>query len=409
MQRRLAGAAAARRVLHAGVVARPRRPAVLVRRPWMRRGVIAATICSVLLVQQPLARAFLGLDPAGWAVVTQMAALVSEMIAIKRQVENQRDQARAHIYGKIAPIIGKLSIGHGFLNKALDPANSPWLLPGGPVIPELPFNEAPPSCTAEPANPRCMPDEDDVVLPQTVRDNARQLTQTVLSESYGGSVPVHVGEGVNRLFDSVDYYAERTRDDRASAELQDAQRRATLAMAMGVLEEWRGCNRSTEAMPYSVGTVQRPPCFTAVGEGRGETLSDGQVGTEGMLEGLYVMLDFVQNNQEGDASLTQLATIEAHVRLMRGRMQAVTLEMDLADAEQEQQAQLRSEMAQRQRDAVFALSVECSQGNGGGSVYNYLAYNPEDPPASTCVQVLDVSDDQIAALDADVLFSSVLP
>ena len=403
LQRRLAGARAASRVLSVGQVERPPRRALFRRHPWFRRGVIAVTVVAFLFIQQVPARTFLGLDPAGWAVVTQMAALVSQMIAVKRQVENQRDQARAHIYGKIAPIEGKLSIAHNFLSTHLDPVNAPWFDPGGQAaIPEEPFNQPLPDCVPGSPLPSCMPDINDAVLPDNVRNGARSATQTVLAATFGGSVPAHVNQSVDRLFTAVEYYADRSREQRQAREDREAKQRAVTAMSMGILEEWRGCNRSTVADPYSIATVQRPPCFSAGGEGRGDTLSDGEVGTEGMLEGLYEMLDFVENNQEGDASLTQLATIETQVALMRGRLQAANLELDLLEVEENQRVQLASEAAARRADELDAMRLECVQANAGGSVHNYLVYNPEDPAASECVQVDDITAAQIALLNQDI-------
>ena len=399
LQRRLAGSRAAGRVLRAGNAPRPRRFPVLVRRPGVRRAVVALSIVGALAVHQALPRAFVGMDPAGWAVVAQMAALVSEMISIKRQVENQRDQARAHIYGKIAPLAGKVSVGHQVLSNYLDVNEAPWFDGTNPIVPEEPFNTPPPLCTGNNPPADCLPDPDDLVLDAGAQADARQTTNTILSAAFGGAVPTHVSGSVGRLFDAVEYLTERTRDDRDAADARAAERRATVAMAMGIVEEWRGCNRSTEANPYTLGTVQRPPCFTAGGEGRGQTLSDGEVGTEGVLEGLYEALDFVQANQEGDASLTQLATIETQVNLMRARIQAANLELDLFEAEQEQRNQFAREAAVRRNDEFLALQIECLQGNGGGSVFNMLEYDPENPSLSTCVQVENVVQQHIDLMD----------
>ena len=384
VRQHLVCAAAAHRVLAAGRRARPPRR---VGRP-LRRALAAVVVVGLILAQGTVARAFLGLDPAGWLVVTQMSALVSQMTAIKRQVENYRDQTRAHVYGKIAPIDGKLLPLDNLLSSAQDPARIPWLVPLGqtPIEPE-PVNQPFEDCAAVAPGTPCMPASADTLVPDATRDAIVDQALNASREVFGTTLPAHILDGATRFRDNLDYHIDLVTSRREVSDNQRAQYRATLELSASVLEEWRGCNESTTASPYTVATVARPPCVTRGGEGRGESLSDGQSGTEGMVETLAASVEYVLANQEGDASLTQLASIMAQVNLMRGRLQAAELELDIAEAEQAQRRQLQAEAARRLQDQLYVLRLECVQGNNGGTMYNMFVPDYETPADSDCVCV----------------------
>ena len=395
LQQRLSAAAAARRIVHAP---RPRRASFSSSRR-LRWWVAAAVLLSAVFVQAPVTRAFLGIDPAGWVVVTQMSALVTQMTAIKRQVENYRDQTRAYQFGKLAPLDGKLDPTKVVLDATLNPARTPWYTPPGlPPLETEPVNQPFPECgTVQPGTP-CMPDAEAAELSEDARAAVIESSLEATRAIFGGSVPTYVAESSARLADTIEYRTEYVRERREAAANRRAQHRAVVDMSASVLEEWRGCNQATEATPYTQGSVARPPCMSRNGEGRGESLSDGETGTEGMVETLSAGLAFVEATQEGDASLTQLATMETQVNLMRGRLQAAELELDLAEAAQRQRLQLEAEAAQRRRDELANLRIECRQTNSGGTVYNIFVPNYEDPALSTCVLVEDVTDEQLAIL-----------
>lgn len=243
-----------------------------------------------------------------------------------------------------------------------------------------------------------MPNADDTVLSAQAQDDLRAGILTASRQVFGNTLPGHIVENTDRILARITYRNERRAEQRDVAEAEQARYRAAVEMTASVLEEWRGCNEATTVVPYSINTVGRPPCVTRNGEGRGESLSDGQSGTEGLVEALSAGLDFVMANQEGDASLTQLATMETQVNLMRGRLQAAELELDIAAAEQAQRAQLQAEASRRLKDQLSVLRVECLQGNNGGTVYNIFRPNVEDPELSECVLVADRSADQLALM-----------
>ena len=65
----------------------------------------AAVMLAVVLVgtRRP-AQAFLGLDPASWIVVGQMASVVSQMVAVRDSMMRLRDEALSHARGLIEPV-----------------------------------------------------------------------------------------------------------------------------------------------------------------------------------------------------------------------------------------------------------------------------------------------------------------
>ncbi len=65
----------------------------------------AALMLAVLLAgtRRP-AQAFLGLDPASWIVVGQMASVVSQMVAVRDSMMRLRDEALSHARGLIQPV-----------------------------------------------------------------------------------------------------------------------------------------------------------------------------------------------------------------------------------------------------------------------------------------------------------------
>ena len=65
----------------------------------------AAVMLAVVLAgtRRP-AEAFLGLDPASWIVVGQMASVVSQMVAVRDSMMRLRDEALSHARGLIEPV-----------------------------------------------------------------------------------------------------------------------------------------------------------------------------------------------------------------------------------------------------------------------------------------------------------------
>ena len=65
---------------------------------------VAVMLAVVLAGTRRPAEAFLGLDPASWIVVGQMASVVSQMVAVRDSMMRLRDEALSHARGLIEPV-----------------------------------------------------------------------------------------------------------------------------------------------------------------------------------------------------------------------------------------------------------------------------------------------------------------
>ena len=65
---------------------------------------VALMLAVVLAGTRRPAQAFLGLDPASWIVVGQMASVVSQMVAVRDSMMRLRDEALSHARGLIEPV-----------------------------------------------------------------------------------------------------------------------------------------------------------------------------------------------------------------------------------------------------------------------------------------------------------------
>ena len=65
---------------------------------------VAVMLVVVLAGTRRPAQAFLGLDPASWIVVGQMASVVSQMVAVRDSMMRLRDEALSHARGLIEPV-----------------------------------------------------------------------------------------------------------------------------------------------------------------------------------------------------------------------------------------------------------------------------------------------------------------
>ena len=65
---------------------------------------VAVMLAVVLVDTRRPAQAFLGLDPASWIVVGQMASVVSQMVAVRDSMMRLRDEALSHARGLIEPV-----------------------------------------------------------------------------------------------------------------------------------------------------------------------------------------------------------------------------------------------------------------------------------------------------------------
>ena len=390
-----------------------------VARRRVRFVLVPVLLVGLLVVPVVPARAFLSsLDPAGWAVVAQMAAVVSQGIAIKRQVENVRNQARAHFFGKIAPLTGKLGRVRDLMRgnrytgtvvlvpqwgiDRLDPLDVPI------------FNQTFPPCSiAVPGEP-CLADEATVdpalltAASQPLLDGLATTRPRSLLAVYSASLPVQ-RESAARLQALID---QRLLEQQAAVDFTTErrnERRAILDSAMQAVEDWRGC----QPAPYAptIGDAldtavdDRFPCVTNEGLGRGDG-TGGDEGTRGIAEDLVSKITALEALQEGDASQVQIDTIQTQVLVQLARLSAARTAVDARTIEQRERARLEREAARRRRIALYERHLDCVEANGPYSTFVPDPAQPGSiPPVGECLVVDDVSDQIADALVASSLWN----
>ena len=394
------------------------------RRNGMRRVVVALALAAVMVVGRASpAGAFLSsLDPAGWAVVAQMAAIISQAIAIKRQVENVRNQARAEFFGKLAPLTGKLTVVSGWLRNARthagvcvydpincavghDPGSHTALLPSSVPV----FNRPMEQCAGGvPPTEPCMPVAR--TLPVAIAGSLAAAARGSMLSS-GGVSPItraysgadgRIGAGIGLTEARMRHAIARA--DRAidRSEQKRAMRRALVEEQMAIVEDWRGCQEAVPGTwtPPPPTTDDRIPCVTNGGRGR-EDPGVGR-GTSGAQEALVSRLDALQAYQDGDISKVQLDTMQSELIVMLGRIQAARMEREAAAMAEEQDARMAAEAARRRVVELQRLVFDCKVANGPSSYFVESA-PPTTPPSGTCQVVADASLASIAALQSSCL------
>ena len=389
------------------------------RRNGVRRVAVALVLAGVMVVGKATpAGAFLSaLDPAGWAVVAQMAAIISQAIAIKRQVENVRNQARAEFFGKLAPLTGKLTVVSGWLRNArsqagvsvYNPASYAVLLPTG-SLPE--FNRPMEECVSgvpAGADP-CMPPITAAALPASVVTGlgvqTRQAVQSSagvspITRAYSASDQVLV-EAVSNLERRV---AELIRRQEAAARREQAKRavsRALIEEQMAIVEDWRGCQEAPPGawVPPPPSVDDRLPCMTNDGLGR----NDSGGGTQGAQSDLVAKLDALEDYQDGDVSKVQLDTMQTQLMVTLGRLQAARIEREASALEEEQEARMAAEAARRRNVERAGADYNCKVQFG---VHSYFieTFPSVTPPRGRCLQVRDVSAAVMAAAASSCLMA----
>ena len=388
------------------------------RRRGLRRGVVAGVVVLVLVLGRAApAGAFLSaLDPAGWAVVAQMAAIISQAIAIKRQVENVRNQARAEFFGKLAPLTGKLTVVAGWLRNArsraavsvYNPASHTAFLPPD----SLPaFNRPMEECAGGAAGPEpCMPPISAAALPASLVGNLSAGAQRAVASGSGQS-PVTRAYGASdaQLRAAVANLQRRAEDliVRQDAGARRAGRRVALNRAlvdeqMAIVEDWRGCQEAQPGAwaPPPPAVDDRMPCMTHGGLGRG----DPGGGTQGAQADLAAKLDALERYQDGDVSKVQLDTMQTQLIVMLGRLQAARAGREAAALEAEQEARMAAEAARRRNVERRRQDFECKVRFG---VHSYFieSYPATVPPTGACLQVRDVSAAAMAAAASSCLLA----
>ena len=395
------------------------------RRAGVRRAVVAAALAAAMLVGRAApAGAFLSsLDPAGWAVVAQMAAIISQAIAIKRQVENVRNQARAEFFGKLAPLTGKLSVVAGWLRTArtqagvcvYDPLNCALSHTPGSHTTLTPdtipvFNRPLPQCVGPSLQP-CMPA--DRTLPVAL---AGQMSGVAL----GASLSSAGRSPITRAYSAADADITRAVNNRrvrmeaalarqeAAVERNEqrrAMRRAIVEEQQAIVEDWRGCQEAPPGAwsPPPPTADDRIPCVTNDGLGREDPGVGG--GTQGVQQDLVSKLDALEAYQDGDVSKVQLDTMQTQLVVMLGRIEAARAEREAAAEAERQDARMAAEAARRRQVELQEADADCKVANG---VYSYFEetfspQGPSTPPAGRCVVVTDVSAASIAAAQSACL------
>ena len=337
-------------------------------------------------------------DPAAWAVVAQMSALVGQMIAVKETVTQQRDQMRLQFMGKLSPLTSKLNVVNCFLS-GITRGNPAAAIPGcvGSELPGAPgdyhdatlngddirFNDSEEICGPGVTGAIC---HDEAVPLIDLNTGAAQL-QSSLDLVYGNAdwypdgVPDHIVARHARqqaaLADTAEVMVDR--EDRFDDRIR--YRRAAVDGAMSVVEEWRGCQ---PLLPGALIDTADPrlPCVTNDGAGR-----DTALGTTGMVDELGVMLRFVFEEQEGDASLEQLSTMDTQIRMMQARIQAAGLELDAVLTEQGQEDELQVQALARREQLLNVLRLECLDGGLGepASPFNLFIANQTGAAGGVCL------------------------
>ena len=387
------------------------------RRNGVRRVVVALVLAAVMVVgrAQPAGAFLSALDPAGWAVVAQMAAIISQAIAIKRQVENVRNQARAEFFGKLAPLTGKLTVVSGWLRNArskagvsvYNPASYAVLLPAD-SLPE--FNRSMEECipgAAAGADP-CMPPIAAATLPVSVVTDlggrARRAVRSStgvspITRAYSANDRVLV-QAVRNLERRVVESIERQEAAAHRGEAKRAVARALIEEQMAIVEDWRGCQEAPAGAwsPPAPSVDDRLPCMTNDGLGR----NDPGGGTQGAQSDLVAKLDALDAYQDGDVSKVQLDTMQTQLIVMLGRLQAARTEREAVALEEEQEARMVAEAARRRNVELAGADYNCKTRFG---VHSYFIerFPSTTPPRGRCLQVRDVRAAAMAAASSSCL------
>ncbi len=375
------------------------------RRKGVRRVVVAVALAAVMVVGRAApAGAFLSsLDPAGWAVVAQMAAIISQAIAIKRQVENVRNQARAEFFGKLAPLTGKLRPVANTIRNArskagvsvYNPASYAVLLPAD-SLPEFnrPMDECVPGAVAG-ADP-CMPPITAAALPASVVSSLTGRAQSDAVSS-GSSSPFVSAYGANDASIRASIRNMRSRlnaaIDRQTAAAerevrQQAVARALIEEQMAIVEDWRGCQEAIPGAwnPPAPSVDDRLPCMTNDGLGR----NDAGGGTQGAQSDLVAKLDALEAYQDGDVSKVQLDTMQTQMIVMLGRLQAARIEREAAALEEAQELMMVEEAARRRQVQLQQRELDCKARFGIHSHF-IERFPAQVPPRGRCLRVRDAS------------------
>ena len=354
--------------------------------------VVAIGVLSVALVT-PARAQFDFANPAAWATVIQMTQAVGHMVAIKRQVENVRNLAATQAMGAFAPLVDGLGPVTESIREtqAVLSGDIPFHVPdtfpvdeddpGLEPIPATPFNAVLQVCPEGEVpgdedidEGDLLSDEDvdfvDLCMPSIEVSYSSDLSdryEVVLTDAEISPVPTYMAD------DSA--YLELRRDARerlaaqfearieaqAAAAEREAEEvalmQADVETMMALAEEFYGCI-SVPADGVLDPNADQRYCATNNGGGRGETVG-GTTGTSGLLDDLLTQLDTVARQPEGNASMSQLATLQTRASLYQARATAAVLQARAAVLEREAQDRLADEAAERRRYELYNAHLQC--------------------------------------------------
>ena len=286
----------------------------------------ALMLVVVLAGTRRPAQAFLGLDPASWIVVGQMASVVSQMVAVRDSMMRLRDEALSHARGLIEPVDDFA----GEVRSALRGGDWSAFNAGGVEHPEDTEIGACPGG----ALPRTGPAEDRVCVP----DDLPELT----ADMAGDSVPATAAEAF-RLRQAL----AEAEHDRMRSENEYA--RQVIENAAAKVANWEGC----ETAPGPGSSAMRCP------EGVAET--DG--GRRQLLEALEALSSADCPADGGDGSggtcpsMAQLRSLMVTGLQSMAAFEAAEAEIEAAEldiARRDEEARLLREALRRQA-AIDAL------------------------------------------------------
>lgn len=378
-----------------------RRPAV----------VVAVLVTALVFGRAAPAGAFLSaIDPAGWAVVAQMAAVISQAVAIKRQVENVRNQARAAFFGKIAPLTGKLMTMRRHILDMRSRASLDVLIPStsvGMLPADLPpMNQPPEDCVGVFDGDCLLPDRvHDTATFRTVTLDFRNALATRLPGTSTPAMNVATQAAYTQSLDAIDRYVDQlgtfVEGELDEAERERAENRALIETLMATVEDWRGCQTAPSAGGTLDVTVDdRVPCVTNEGRGREDPPGpNGVSGTDGLQQELVVQLEALENFQDGDISQTQIDTVQTKMLIQLARLDAARAEMEARSLAREQEAQSVGEVRRRRDLALLRQGMQCRNNNGPMSYWQPTNING-DPNVGACTQFVDRSAAALANLNS---------
>ena len=275
-----------------------------------------ALMLAVVLVQQSVrpAQAFLGLDPASWIVVGQMASVVSQMAAVRDSMMRFRDEALGHARGLIEPVDDFAGDVRGALrggdwtvfndSGVPHPADTGiGACPGG-VLPE----------TGPAADRVCVPDD----LPELTADMAGDGVTAETAAAFGRIQAL--AEAEHDRMRSENEYARQVIENAAAkvanwegCETAPGPGSSAMRCPEGVAETDGGRRQLLEALE----ALSSADCPADGGDGSGGTCPSMAQLRSLMVTGLQSMAAFEAAEAEIEAAELDIARRDEEARLLR--------------------------------------------------------------------------------------------